>query len=38
MPALWIAPEKFRWLSDEAIKLVAETLELPFAHVYGVAS
>ncbi len=38
MPALWIAQEKFGWLSNEAIKLVATTLELPYAHVYGVAS
>ncbi|MDX1909363.1 MAG: NAD(P)H-dependent oxidoreductase subunit E [Bacteroidia bacterium] len=38
MPALWIAQEKFGWLSPDAIKLVAETLDLPYAHVYGVAS
>ena len=38
MPALWIAQEKFGWLSNEAIKLVADTLDLPYAHVYGVAS
>jgi len=38
MPALWIAQEKFGWLSNEAIKLVATTLDLPYAHVYGVAS
>jgi NADH-quinone oxidoreductase subunit E len=38
MPALWMAQEKFGWLSPEALKLVAETLDLPYAHVYGVAS
>ncbi len=38
MPALWIAQEKFGWLSEGAVRLVAETLDLPFAHVYGVAS
>ncbi|WNJ19004.1 NADH-quinone oxidoreductase subunit NuoE [Pontibacter sp. G13] len=38
MPALWIAQEKFGWLSPDAIKLVASTLDLPYAHVYGVAS
>ncbi|TAE56392.1 MAG: NAD(P)H-dependent oxidoreductase subunit E [Bacteroidetes bacterium] len=38
MPALWIAQEKFGWLSPEAVKLVAETLDIPYAHVYGVAS
>ncbi len=38
MPALWIAQEKFGWLSSEAIKLVATTIDIPYAHVYGVAS
>lgn len=38
MPALWIAQEKFGWLSSEAIKLVADTIDMPYAHVYGVAS
>lgn len=38
MPALWMAQEKFGWLSQEAMKLVAETLDIPYAHVYGVAS
>lgn len=38
MPALWIAQEKFGWLSEDAIKLVAETIDMPYAHVYGVAS
>lgn len=38
MPALWIAQEKFGWLSLDAIKLVAETIDIPYAHVYGVAS
>lgn len=38
MPALWIAQEKFGVLSTGAIQLVATTLELPFAHVYGVAT
>ncbi len=38
MPALWIAQEKYGWLPQGAIKLVAETLELPYAEVYGVAT
>ena len=38
MPALWIAQEKFGWLSLDAIKLVATTIDIPYAHVYGVAS
>ncbi|MBX7240758.1 MAG: NAD(P)H-dependent oxidoreductase subunit E [Bacteroidia bacterium] len=38
MPALWIAQEKFGWLSADAIKLVADTLDVPYARVYGVAT
>jgi NADH-quinone oxidoreductase subunit E len=38
MPVLWMAQEKYGWLSDQAIKLVADTLNLSFAHVYGVAT
>lgn len=38
MPALWIAQEKFGWLSPDAIKLVADTLDVPYARVYGVAT
>jgi NADH-quinone oxidoreductase subunit E len=38
MPALWMAQTKYGWLSKGAIELVANTLGLPFAHVFGVAS
>ncbi len=38
MPSLWIAQEKFGWLCEEAMKLVAEEIGVPYAHVYGVAS
>lgn len=38
MPVLWMAQNKYGWLSDQAISLVADTLNLSFAHVYGVAS
>jgi NADH-quinone oxidoreductase subunit E len=38
MPALWIAQEKYGWLPQGAIQLVADTLGLSFAHVYGVAT
>lgn len=38
MPALWIAQERFGWLSTDVMKLVAETIDMPYAHVYGVAS
>lgn len=38
MPALWIAQEKFGWLSPEVMQLVASTLDVPYAQVYGVAT
>lgn len=38
LPLLWLAQEEFGWVSDEAMKLVADRLELPLAHVYGVAT
>lgn len=38
MPLLWLSQEKFGWLSQEAIRLVAQTLSLPEADVFGVAS
>jgi len=38
MPALWIAQEKFGWLSPEAMRLVAKTLNVPYSFVYGVAT
>ncbi|MCS7012802.1 MAG: NAD(P)H-dependent oxidoreductase subunit E [Chloroherpetonaceae bacterium] len=38
MPALWYAQEKFGWLSIEALNLVADTIPMPRADVYGVAS
>ncbi|MGN6107584.1 MAG: NADH-quinone oxidoreductase subunit NuoE family protein [Kofleriaceae bacterium] len=38
MAALHLAQKEFGFLSDEALKLVATTLGLPYAHVYGVAT
>ena len=38
MRALWLAQEKFDYLPPEVVKLVADTLELPYAQVYGVAT
>ena len=38
LPALWIAQEEFGWLSPDAMKAVADFLELPPSHVYSVAS
>jgi NADH-quinone oxidoreductase E subunit len=38
MAALHLAQKEHGHLSDDALKLVARTLELPYAHVYGVAT
>lgn len=38
LPVLHLAQDEFGWISDEAIDAVAETLRLPPAHVYGVAT
>lgn len=38
MPVLWIAQEKFGELSPPVLRLVADTLGLPYAHVEGVAT
>ncbi len=38
MAALHLAQKEFGHLSDDALRLVAATLSLPYAHVYGVAT
>lgn len=38
MQALHLAQKEHGHLSDEALQLVARTLDLPYAHVYGVAT
>ena len=38
MKVLWLAQQKFGWLPPEVMRLVATTLEIPYAKVYGVAT
>lgn len=38
LPVLHVAQDEFGHLSDEALHLVAETLRLPDAHVFGVVT
>lgn len=38
MPVLWLAQKKWGWLSTTVLQRVAAVLDLPYAHVYGVAS
>ena len=38
LAALHLAQKEFGHLSDDALRLVARPLDLPYAHVYGVAT
>jgi NADH-quinone oxidoreductase E subunit len=38
LPVLHLAQDEFGWISDEAVDAVAAALDLPVAHVYGVAT
>lgn len=38
MPVLWMAQKKWGWLSEDVMKHVATVMDLPYAHVLGVAS
>jgi NADH-quinone oxidoreductase E subunit len=38
MPVLWMAQKKWGWLSEDVMKHVATVMNLPYAHVLGVAS
>ncbi len=38
MAALHLGQKEFGHLSDDVLRLVAATLDLPYAHVYGVAT
>ncbi len=37
MPVLWLAQKKWGWLSEDVMRVVADVMELPYAHVLGVA-
>ena len=38
MPVLWMAQKKWGWLSEDVMRAVATVMQLPYAHVMGVAS
>ena len=38
MPVLWMAQKKWGWLSEEVLRYVGDVMELPYAHVMGVAT
>jgi len=38
MPVLWMAQKKWGWLSREVMEYVGDLLDLPYSHIYGVAT
>jgi len=38
MPIMWMAQKKFGYLSKEVMEYIGGILDLPFSHVYGVAT
>ncbi len=38
LPVLWVAQRQFGWISGEAMELVARTLDISPAHVFGVVT
>ena len=38
LPVLWMVQEEHGWISPEAMKYVADLLQLPVRHVYGVVT
>jgi NADH-quinone oxidoreductase E subunit len=38
MPVLWMAQNKFGWLSEDVMRLIGNVMNLPFSHVKGVAT
>lgn len=38
MPVLWMAQKKFGYISKEVMEYVGQLLDLPYSHVYGVAT
>ncbi len=38
MPVLWMAQKKWGWLSESVMRYVASVMDLPYAHVLGVAT
>lgn len=38
MPVLWMAQKKWGWLSEDVMRYMATVMDLPYAHILGVAS
>ena len=38
IPVLWLAQNQFGWISPETMKYVADLLQLPVSHIFGVVT
>jgi NADH-quinone oxidoreductase E subunit len=38
LPVLWIAQEQFGWVSTDVMKYISELIQIPYSHVYSVAT
>jgi NADH-quinone oxidoreductase E subunit len=38
LPMLWIAQEQFGWISKDVMKYISELIQIPYSHVYSVAT
>ncbi len=38
LPALWLAQEQFGWISEDIMRYIADLINVPYNHVYSVAS
>jgi NADH-quinone oxidoreductase E subunit len=38
MPVLWMAQKKWGWLSEDVMRYIGNVMNLPYAHVKGVAT
>lgn len=38
MPVLWMAQQKWGWLSEDVMRYIGDVMQLPYAHVKGVAT
>jgi NADH-quinone oxidoreductase E subunit len=38
LPVLWIAQEQFGWISNDVMKYISDLIQIPYSHVYSVAT
>jgi NADH-quinone oxidoreductase E subunit len=38
LPVLWLAQEQYGWVSTDAMKYISDLINVPYSHVFGVAT